>query len=348
MSCRDNWTGRRADGRLELRRELDRGSAEQHQRQRLHLGDTAVLLPAGSFSVGQLTLSAGSSLAIGTGATSGTTASLSVSSGLQNDGALTVGPTGAAVTADTADTPGQPGLILDGPITNTGTLNVDGIVAMGSTVPTAPSGPTSLSNDGTIGIAPGGDVTMDGSSILTNEPDGLLAFGIDGPSSSLAGYGRITNGTLSLAGSTDPVFENGFTPSANAEYFVDTGTSNGTFTSVLHGATADYTHSGEVGLTGGAPPVATSTNLASSLAAGSDHGQNVQFTATVTPVSGADPTGSVSFSAGGLMLGSSPLTTERRESPAPRWASRASPSDRNRSPRPTSATSSLLPAPRRS
>ena len=79
---------------------------------------------------------------------------------------------------------------------------------------------------------------------------------------------------------------------------------------MLHAATADYTHPGEVGLTGGAPPIVTSTDLTSSLAAGSDHGQNVQFTATVTPVSGTDPTGSVSFSAGGLLLGSSLLTTD--------------------------------------
>ena len=98
---------------------------------------------------------------------------------------------------------------------------------VGSTVSTA------LSNDGTIGVAPGGLIDVDRSSTITNEPDGLLAFGIDGPPSSVADYGRITNGTLSLAGSADPVFENGFTPSPSAEYVVDTGTSTGTFTSVL-------------------------------------------------------------------------------------------------------------------
>ena len=150
---------------------------------------------------------------------------------------------------------------------------------------------------------------MDGSSAITNEPDGLLAFGIDGPSSSVADYGRITNGTLSLAGSADPVFENGFTPSPRAEYFVDTGTSDGTFASVLHGATADYTHPGEVGLTGGAPPVVTSTNVTSSVAGDSDYGQSVQFRAIVIPTSGSNPTGSVSFTADGLPLGSSLLTT---------------------------------------
>ena len=62
---------------------------------------------------------------------------------------------------------------------------------------------------------------------ITNEPDGVLAFGIDGPSSSVADYGRITDGTLSLAGSADPVYENGFTPSPDTEYFVDTGASTG-------------------------------------------------------------------------------------------------------------------------
>ncbi len=301
LSCNDNWTG---GGSAEW------GSADNWSAGVPNSASVDVCIPAGanvvlpdaSFSIGELTVSAGSSLAIGTGATGTTTASLSVSSGFQNDGALTVGP------AATSGTSGQPGLILDGPITNTGTLTVDGIVAIGSTGSPAVSN-AALSNDGTVEVAPGGQITMGGSSTITNEPDGLLAFGIDGPSSSVADYGRITNGTLSLAGSADPVFENGFTPSPNTEYFVDTGTSNGTFTSILQGATADYTHPDEVGLTGGAAPLVTSTNLTSSVAAGSDYGQNVQFKASVRPTSGSNPTGSVSFTAGGLLLGSSPLTT---------------------------------------
>jgi hypothetical protein len=312
LSCNDSWTGAGPTADWNSAGNWTAGVPNSTSVEACISGDAAVLLPDGSFSIGELTVSAGSSLAIGTGATG---ASLSVSSGLQNDGALTVGPTGTSGTTATTDptatpsTSGQAGLTLDGPITNTGTLTVDGMVAIGTTVSTTVSNTTALSNDGTIGIAPGGQINMDGSSTITNEPDGLLAFGIDGPSSSVADYGRITDGTLSLAGSADPVVENGFTPSPNAEYFVDTGTSKGTFTSVLHGATADYTHPGEVGLTGGAPPVVTSTNLTSSVAAGSDYGQSVQFRASVTPTSGSNPTGLVSFTAGGLLLGSSVLTT---------------------------------------
>ena len=300
LSCNDNWTGAGPAADWASAANWTTGVPNGTSVNACIAGDAAVLVTNGSFSIGELTVSAGSSLAIGTGATPGTTASLSVSDGLQNDGALTVGPATASGPAAASD---QPGLVLDGPVTNTGTITVDGLLAVGSSAPSETAG---LANDGTVGIAPGGHVVMAGASTITNEPDGVLAFGIDGPSSSVADYGRITDGTLSLAGSADPVYENGFTPSPDTEYFVDTGASTGAFTSVLHGATADDAHPGEVGLTGGAPPVATSTNLTSSLAAGSDRGQNVQFTATV---SGNDPTGSVSFDAGGVLLGSSLLTT---------------------------------------
>ncbi len=300
LSCNDNWTGAGSAADWASAANWTAGVPNGTSVNACIAGNAAVLVSNGSFSIGELTVSAGSSLAIGTGAT---TASLSVSAGLQNDGALTVGPVPPSATSDT---PGQAGLILDGPITNPGTITVDGLLAVGSSAPSETAG---LANDGTVGIAPGGQVVMAGASTITNEADGVLAFGIDGPPSSAADYGRITDGTLSLAGSADPVYEDGFTPPPDTEYFVETGASNGAFTSVLHGATADDTHPGEVGLTGGAPPVATSTDLTSSLAAGSDRGQNVQFTATVTPLSGTDPTGSVSFSAGGLPLGSSLLTT---------------------------------------
>ena len=107
---------------------------------------------------------------------------------------------------------------------------------------------------------------------LTNQPDGLLAFGIDGPPTATSGHGRIAGGTLSLAGSAEPVFDDGFTPSPGSEYVVDSGATTGTFTTVLHGATADYSQPGEVGLRGGAPAAATSTSLTST-AHRSDHGQ---------------------------------------------------------------------------
>jgi len=187
----------------------------------------------------------------------------------------------------------------------TGALDVEGTLTAGSTVNTV------ITNDGTIGVAPGAVINVGGSSSITNKSDGLLAFGIDGLPTSNNNYGRITNGTLSLGGTADPVFDNGFTPPAGTEYFVYTGSSgsyNGTFATVLHQATADYTHANEVGLTGGAPATPTTTGVTSSVPTSSVYGQSVQFTATVTG-SGSNPTGSVSFYADGIYLGSAPVTT---------------------------------------
>jgi large repetitive protein len=312
LSCNDTWTGGGASAEWSSAANWTTGVPNGTGVDVCLPGNANVLLSDSSFAIGELTVSAGSSLTIGsptattatgtgtgtattaTSTTATTTAGLTVSSGLQNDGSLTVDPSG---------TTGDPALTLDGPIMNTGTLTVNGTVGIGDAVSTA------LSNDGTIGVAPGGLINVDGSSSITNEPDGLMAFGIDGPPSSVTAYGRITNGTLSLAGSADPVFENGFVPSAGAEYFVVSGTASGAFTTVLHGASADYSHTGEVGLVGGAPATSTSTSVSSSVAAGSRFGQSVQFTAAVVPGSGTDPTGSVSFFANGLPLGSSPVAT---------------------------------------
>ena len=312
LSCNDTWTGRGPSAEWSSAANWTTGVPNGTGVDVCIPGNANVLLSDSSFAIGELTVSAGSSLTVGspnslapttgTATTAGTVATtagtittgLTVSSGLQNDGSLTVDP---------SETPGDPALTLDGPIMNTGTLTVNGTVGIGHAVTTA------MSNDGTIGVAPGGLINVDGSSSIKNEPDGLLAFGIDGPPSSVTAYGRITNGTLSLAGSADPVFENSFVPSPGTEYFVDSGTSSGAFTSVLHGASADYSHTGEVGLVGGAPATSTSTSVTNSVAAGSRFGQSVQFTATVVPGSGADPTGSVSFFANGLPLGSSPVAT---------------------------------------
>ena len=65
-------------------------------------GNANVLLTAASFSIGQLTVSAGSSLTIGstgsTASTASTTAELDCVVGLQNDGSLTVSPRGRPAT----------------------------------------------------------------------------------------------------------------------------------------------------------------------------------------------------------------------------------------------------------
>ena len=242
LTCNDNWTGGGPTADWGSAANWSAGVPNGTNADVCIAGDAPVLLDNASYSIGELTVTAGSSLVIDAGGTGNTTASLSVSSGLQNDGSVTVGQSG---------TSGQPAFTLDGPVTNTGTLTVDGIMGLGgkvsTTTTTSTTSPTTtLSNDGTVGVSPGGLIDMDGSSTITNEPDGLLAFGIDGPPSSVASYGKITNGTLSLAGSADPVLEDNFTPSPGAEYVVDTGTSTGTFESVLNKATADYSHPGEV------------------------------------------------------------------------------------------------------
>ena len=107
-----------------------------------------------------------------------------------------------------------------------------------------------------------------------------------GRPSATSSYGRITNGTLVLGGTVDPVLENGVTPPTGAEYFVRTGPSTGTFATVLDGATADYSHADEVGLVGGAPATATVTGVTSSIPAGLLLGEPVQLTAVVTPAVG--------------------------------------------------------------
>ena len=98
-------------------------------------------------------------------------------------------------------------------------------------------------------------------------------------------------------------------PPAGSEYFVDTGTSSGTFAAVLHGATADYSHAGEVGIIGGGAPTTTTTSLSSSVSTGLQFAQAVQFTAAVVPGSGSNPTGSVTFFADDVPVGSSPVST---------------------------------------
>ncbi len=263
-----------------------------------------VVVPDAPFSVGELTVSAGSTLDVGVAGGSGpatdthstTAASLSVSSRLQNNGAVTVGPSGAA---------GLPVLTLGGSVLNTGTVTADGTVSIGNGS-AGNDTPGGVTNDGTVALGPGGVFELGGNSTFTNDADGLVAFGIDGGPGSSSAYGRITGGTLSLGGTAEPLFVDGFTPSSGAEYFVYRGSAGGTFATVLHG-TADYSHAGEVGLTGGTPADASSTSLVVSNASTSVYGQELAFTATVAS-SGPAPTGTVSFTADGEPLGTVPAT----------------------------------------
>ena len=302
LSCNDSWIGSGSLGDWDSATNWSTGVPSGGGVDACISGNADVVLTDASFSIGELTVSAGSSLTIGLANTTNTTnttnarasADLTVSSGLLNAGSLTVHQSG------TSD---EPGLALHGPILNSGTLTVNGVVDLGTSAASA------LTNEGTIGVAPGALITMDASSTIANEPDGLLAFGIGGPPGAPAASGRITNGTLTLGGSVDPVFEQGFVPPAGSEYFVDTGSSSGTFASVLHGATADYSRAGEVGLIGGGSPTTTTTSLSSSVSTGLQFAQTVQFTAAVVPVSGSNPTGSVTFFANGVPVGSAPVST---------------------------------------
>jgi hypothetical protein len=298
LSCNDTWTGAAATTDWNTATNWSAGVPQSTSADACITDHATVVVSDASFSIGELTVSAGSSLTVDGGGPGATAASLGVSSGLDNDGTLIAGASAST---------GNPDLTLDGPITNTGALMVDGTVALGESTGTGTG--TGLLNDGTVAVGPGGLIDLGTSSTITNGSDGVLAFGIDGPPSAASSYGRISNGTLSLAGTVDPVFEGGYTPTLGSEYVVDTGNSSGAFTSVLHDATVDYSHPGEVGLIGGAPAAATSTSVTSSAPGGSRQGQGVRLTATVTPSSGSDPTGSVTFSAGGHLLGSAPVTT---------------------------------------
>ena len=258
-------------------------------------GGRTVVDQNGAISVGELTVAKGSSLSVGTDeapTTGSAGATLSVSSGLENDGTLTAGMSG----------PGAATLVLGGPVTNTGTFQVFGTLTVGA------GSASSVTNAGTLGIAQSGVIDLEKASTLTNESNGLLAFGIGGPPSSAADSGRILNGSLSLDGSVAPVFEGGFTPTPGAEYVVATGSFSGTFATVRNDATADYSHPGALGLVGGVPTTATAVGVTSTVPTAA-YGQDVRFTATVTPTSGSPPTGSVSFTAAGVLLGSTPVAT---------------------------------------
>ncbi len=295
LSCTDNWTGAAGTADWSTAGNWSAGVPDTAAVDACVPSGATVVEQNATIVVGELTVAKGSSLTVGTEDTTdagSAGATLSVSSGLDNDGTLTAGPSGV----------GTATLTLDGPVTNTGAFEVFGTLTVGD------AAASSVTNAGTVGIAPGGVIDLEQASTLTNESNGLLAFGIGGPPTSPSECGKILNGSLSLDGSVAPVFEGGFTPSSGAEYVVATGSFSGTFATVRDGATADYSHPDALGLVGGAPATATAVGVTSSVPT-SVFGQDVRFTATVTPDSGSAPTGSVSFSAGSVVLGSTPVAT---------------------------------------
>ena len=295
LSCTDTWTGGAGTNDWNTAANWSSGVPDTTGVDACITAGATVVDQIAAIVVGELTVAKGSSLTIGSGSTTGTGsagATLTVASGLDNDGTLTAGPS----------SPGTATLTLNGPITNTGAFEAFGAVTIGN------AAASNATNAGTVGIAPGGVIDLENASTLTNESNGLLAFGISGPPSSASDYGKILNGSLSLDGSAAPVFEGGFTPSSGLEYVVATGAFSGTFATVRGGAKADYSHPDALGLEGGAPASATAVGVTSTVPT-SVFGQNVAFTATVTPSSGSAPTGAVSFTAGGVLLGSTPVAT---------------------------------------
>ncbi len=293
LSCTDNWTGAAGTTDWSTAGNWSAGVPDTAAVDACVPGGATVVEQNATIVVGELTIAKGSSVTVGAGGTAVPAgATLSVTSGLDIDGTLTAGPSD----------PGTATLTLDGPVTNTGALEVLGTVVIGN------AAATSLTNAGTVGVAPGGVLDLQRASTLTNAPNGLLAFGIGGPPSVPSDYGRIENGTLRLDGSVAPVFEDGFTPSSGVEYVVANGSFSGTFATVRDGARADYSHPDALGLVGGAPASATAVSVTSTVPT-SVFGQDVRFTATVTPASGSAPTGSVSFAVGGVLLGRTPVAT---------------------------------------
>ncbi|MFZ0251905.1 MAG: Ig-like domain repeat protein [Acidimicrobiales bacterium] len=165
-----------------------------------------------------------------------------------------------------------------------------------------------LTNSGFLGIAPGAELSLDGGVTLTNTASGTVAFGISGVNTSTSNYGIISGKTNLQGGTLDPVDDNGFIPVSGTEYFVMLGTNTGTFTTVLHNATADYSQSNKTGVVGGAPATPTTTTVTSTVNP-AVYGQPLSVTATVTPSSGSNPTGSVTFYAGSTAIGTQAVST---------------------------------------
>ena len=241
LSCTDTWTGSAGTTDWNTAANWSAGVPDAPGVDACISGGATVVEQDATAAVGELTVAKGSTLAVstaGAGATPSTGAGLAVSSGLDNDGTLTAGPSDAGTST----------LTLDGPVTNTGAIDVLGAVSVGA------GAVSSVTNAGTLAVGPGGVLSLGQSSTLTNAANGLLAFGIDGPPTSPSDAGRITNGALSLGGSVAPVFESGFTPPPGAEYVVADSAFSGTFATVRSGATADYSHPASLGLVGGARP----------------------------------------------------------------------------------------------
>ncbi len=169
---------------------------------------------------------------------------------------------------------------------------------------------TATTNDGTITVDAGAFYNLTSSAAsLTNETDGTLAFQIAG----VASFGTIAlngNAKLTLAGgSASPILTGGYVPPLNTEFQVITGVtgSPGTFTTVLNNFAGDYSSATSISLKR-IDPTATTLSAAPNPSA---YGQTVTLTAIVAPDPGqtGNPTGMVTFSDGGVVLGIGTVAT---------------------------------------
>ena len=92
LSCNDNWTGAAATTDWNTAANWSAGIPNSTGTDACIPGDATVVVPHASFAIGELTVSTGSSLTIGVGSTASTAATLSVSSGLENDGTRSRAP----------------------------------------------------------------------------------------------------------------------------------------------------------------------------------------------------------------------------------------------------------------
>ena len=189
LSCNDNWTGGDTGNPTAWNDSLNwsAGIPNSGSVDACIGGGATVVVPNATFSVGELTVSSGSTLTVGT--SGGTTvASLSVGSGLENDGSLTAGPSGA----------GFAGLTLNGPITNTGALTADGVVTVGN------SNATTITNQGTWTLGTAATMVVGGSSSFTQSGSGaqLTDLDVTGDTATANNNSFADNGSFIVDGGT--------------------------------------------------------------------------------------------------------------------------------------------------
>ena len=157
-----------------------------------------------------------------------------------NDGALR---NNGVITAEVSDPSWSVGFAAGLTNTRHGLLTISGGTFADS------GGGATVTNDGTIKIAPRSIYSLDAGTTLLNKPDGLISLEI--ASTTSLGQFQLTApccsgpGKLVAGGTLDPTLTGGRTPGAGAEYQVvllDGGAYSGTFAHLAKGFTTDSSH----------------------------------------------------------------------------------------------------------